>query len=389
MIADWTTLQVLAVLFLATFVRSAFGFGEALIAVPLLALIMPMDVAAPVAVLISITVAVVVLAQDWRHVHGRSAGWLILSTLVGTPLGLLLLTKVEGSIVKACLGIIIVAFSTYSLLDRKRMALKDDRWAWSFGFGAGVLGGAYGMNGPPLVMYGALRGWSPQRFRATLQGYFLPAGLMTLAGYWLAGLWKPIVNHYYLISLPAVLVAIFLGRAFSGRMDERTFLRYIHFGLLVVGGMLLLHAVADRTYPCRLHLALADRTQPVPIALSRCRSTRADAPALRRRSGQAYAPAAAHTNNGNCGNATKGIERDYQHTDEGDGRDVRSVHAGPMGGAGGRADERGKGEAAHVHLLRELGDSTRSLGRDGKGEIGQRQNSRSGNLQRNARRLRK
>lgn len=247
MIADWTTLQVLAVLFLATFARSAFGFGEALIAVPLLALIMPMDVAAPVAVLISITVAVVVLAQDWRHVHGRSAGWLILSTLVGTPLGLLLLTKVEGSIVKACLGIIIVAFSTYSLLDRKRMALKDDRWAWSFGFGAGVLGGAYGMNGPPLVMYGALRGWSPQRFRATLQGYFLPAGLMTLAGYWLAGLWKPIVNHYYLISLPAVLVAIFLGRAFSGRMDERSFLRYIHLGLLVVGGMLLLHAVADRT----------------------------------------------------------------------------------------------------------------------------------------------
>jgi uncharacterized protein len=35
MIADWTTIQVLAVLFLATFVRSAFGFGEALIAVSL------------------------------------------------------------------------------------------------------------------------------------------------------------------------------------------------------------------------------------------------------------------------------------------------------------------------------------------------------------------
>lgn len=245
MFVDWTTIQVLTVLFLATFVRSAFGFGEALIAVPLLALIMPMNVAAPVAVLISITVAVIVLAQDWRHVHGRSAGWLVLSTLIGTPLGLLLLTRVEGGIVKGCLGLIIVAFSAYSLLERKRLTLKDDTWAWTFGFGAGVLGGAYGMNGPPLVMYGALRGWSPQRFRATLQGYFLPASLMSLAGYWLAGLWKPIVTHYYLISLPAVLAAIFLGRAFSGRMDERSFLRYIHGGLIVVGGMLLLHAFAD------------------------------------------------------------------------------------------------------------------------------------------------
>src|SRR2546421_4158409 len=93
-----TTLLVLAVIFLATFIRSAFGFGEALVAVPLLALIMPVEVAAPVAVLVSITVAGVVLAQDWRHVHFRSAGWLVLSTLVGTPLGLLLLTAVAEQV---------------------------------------------------------------------------------------------------------------------------------------------------------------------------------------------------------------------------------------------------------------------------------------------------
>ena len=39
--ADWTILPVLAVIFLATLVRSAFGFGEALVAVPLLALAHP------------------------------------------------------------------------------------------------------------------------------------------------------------------------------------------------------------------------------------------------------------------------------------------------------------------------------------------------------------
>src|SRR5262245_64738383 len=92
---------VLAVIFLATLVRSAFGFGEALVAVPLLALRMPVEVAAPVAVLVSITVAAVVIAQDWHHIHLRSAGWLTLSTLVGTPLGLLLLTAVAELIVNA------------------------------------------------------------------------------------------------------------------------------------------------------------------------------------------------------------------------------------------------------------------------------------------------
>jgi uncharacterized membrane protein YfcA len=243
MIFNWMTAGVLAVLFLATFVRSAFGFGEALIAVPLLALIMPVDVAAPVAVLISMTVAIVVLAQDWRHVHVRSAGWLVLSTLAGTPLGLLLLTRVDGTIVKACLGALIMAFSIYSLFKRHRAELKNDRSAWAFGFAAGVLGGAYGMNGPPLVMYGTLRRWTPQHFRATLQGYFLPASLMSLAGYALAGLWKPLVTHYYVMALPVVIAAIFLGRAANGRMDGQTFLRFVHVGLVAVGGLLLLQAV--------------------------------------------------------------------------------------------------------------------------------------------------
>lgn len=234
---------VLAVLLLSSFVRSAFGFGEALIAVPLLALIMPVAVAAPVVVLISITVAAVVLAQDWRHVEVRSAGWLVASTLVGTPLGLLLLTRVPEGIVKAVLGLIILAFSLYSLLGRHKAALADDSLAWTFGFGAGVLGGAYGMNGPPLVMYGTLRGWAPQRFRATLQGYFLPASLMAMTGYWLAGLWKPAVTHYYLLALPVVLVGIVLGRVANGRMDARSFLRYVHLGLAVVGCVLLLQAL--------------------------------------------------------------------------------------------------------------------------------------------------
>src|SRR5215470_4470702 len=96
--AEWTVLLVLAVIFLATLIRSAFGFGEALVAVPLLALQMPIEVAAPLAVLVSITVAVVVVVEDWHKVHLGSAWRLVLSTLFGIPLGLFLLTAVSEPI---------------------------------------------------------------------------------------------------------------------------------------------------------------------------------------------------------------------------------------------------------------------------------------------------
>ncbi|HET7625472.1 MAG TPA: sulfite exporter TauE/SafE family protein [Verrucomicrobiae bacterium] len=236
---DWTTVQVLAVLFLATFIRSAFGFGEALVAVPLLAFLIPVKAAAPIAVLLSITIAAVIIAQDWREIHFRSAGRLILSTLFGLPLGLFMLTAVAEEMVKAILAVVIIAFSGYSLTSRKQLELKDDRLAWIFGFGAGILGGAYGMNGPPLVIYGALRRWQPKHFRATLQGYFLPASLIGMCGYALLALWTPVVTRYYLMSLPLVLIAIFLGRIANRRMNSRLFLLYVHLGLIVTGILLL------------------------------------------------------------------------------------------------------------------------------------------------------
>ena len=208
-----------------------------MIAVPLLALSIPLEVAAPLAVLVSITVAAIVVVQDWKKIHLHTTAWLVVPTLFGIPLGLLLLTSRHQRFDKAALGIVIVAFSIYSLIGRAPLELKRDSkpWLLTCGFFAGVLGVAYGMNGPPLVIYGAMRRWSAQHFRATLQGYFLPASLIGMAGYWLAGLWVPAVTHYYLLSLPITLLGIFLGRVINHRMRGDAFLKYIYLGLIDPG----------------------------------------------------------------------------------------------------------------------------------------------------------
>jgi len=134
------------------------------------------------------------------------------------------------------------------LIGRTALELKRDSRGWllACGFCAGVLGGAYGMNGPPLVIYGAMRRWSAQHFRATLQGYFLPASIIGMIGYWLAGLWVPAVTHYYLISLPLTLLAVLLGRVINHRMHGEAFLKYIYLGLVGIGALLLVQAATGR-----------------------------------------------------------------------------------------------------------------------------------------------
>jgi hypothetical protein len=244
-VIDATTLQVVTVVFVATTLRSAFGFGEALVAVPLLAFFIPLNIAAPLAVLISITIAGVVVVQDWRKIHLYSTGWLVLSTLFGIPLGVWLLTSIHQGAVKIALAIFIIAFSTYSLIIKRPPELPSDKRMWLLGCGfcAGVLGGAYGMNGPPLAIYGAMRRWSAQHFRATLQGYFLPASIIGMGGYWAAGLWIPAVTHYYLISLPAALPAIWLGRVVNHRLQGEAFLKYVYAGLAGIGLLLLIQSM--------------------------------------------------------------------------------------------------------------------------------------------------
>lgn len=245
---DATTLHVLFILLIAALIRSTLGFGEALVAVPLLAFCLPLKVAAPLAVLVSITIAGLVIAQDWEKIHLRSTGWLVLSTLFGIPMGLWFLTSSHQSVVKAVLALIIIAFSAYSLSGRTVMELRNDsrRWLLVCGFCAGVLGGAYGMNGPPLAIYGAMRRWSPQHFRATLQAYFLPASIIGMGGYWVAGLWIPAVTHYYLLSLPVTIPAVFLGRVINHRLHGEAFLKYVYVGLAGVGSLLLVQAITGR-----------------------------------------------------------------------------------------------------------------------------------------------
>lgn len=242
---DVTTLYVLGVVLIATLVRSTIGFGEALIAVPLLALRIPIALAAPLAVLVSVFVAALIVARDWRHIEVRAAAGLIASAFAGIPIGVFLLVRVNDQVVRAILGLVIAGFASYSLLAKRLPRLDAGERAWLVGAGflSGVLGGAYGMNGPPLAIYGSLRGWSPQQFRATLQGYFLAASLAGLAAYVAAGVWRPAITRYSLLSLPLVCLGVWMGHLLSRRLRGPAFFRAVYLGLVVIGLVLVRQAL--------------------------------------------------------------------------------------------------------------------------------------------------
>ena len=240
------SLAAVAVLFAATLARATFGFADALVAMPLLSMLDGISIATRFVALTSLTMAIFIVAMDWRHVDFGSVWQLVVAACFGIPLGVYYLQALDSRYVNALLGLLVLSFAIYTLAKPPLGELTGRWWAWPFGFAAGILGGAYNTHGPPLVIYGALRKWPPQRFRATMQAYSVLACLAVICSHALQGLWQPAVFRLYLTALPALLLAMALGTWLNRRLRDRSFGRWLCYLLILLGAMLLISALRSQ-----------------------------------------------------------------------------------------------------------------------------------------------
>ena len=114
---------VVVILFVAELVRSSIGFGNALVAMPLLVLVMDLRLATPLVALVSMTAAVVILGSSLRDVRFSDAWRLNLGALAGVPLGVLVLNKVPQQLGVGIIALLIIGYGGYSLMRPELLRL--------------------------------------------------------------------------------------------------------------------------------------------------------------------------------------------------------------------------------------------------------------------------
>jgi uncharacterized membrane protein YfcA len=252
-----TTLIVLVVVavFVGALMRAMFGFGEAIVSMPLLALLpLPLQVSVSLIGLAGLTVALLTVLSGWRHIERPVLIQLAVTAVLGIPVGLVLIHFTPAIVITSGLGIFLIVYGGYCLIKKElfrvieRPLLNDRGWVLLFGFASGVLGSAYNFNGVPVVVYGTLRRWNPDRFRGTLQAHFLISGILVVAGQALGGLWTIDALIYYAYSLPAILVATALGVFLNKRIPAVKFERYVFIIIIALGILLLLPRSSHSSY---------------------------------------------------------------------------------------------------------------------------------------------
>ena len=228
-------LIIAAVIFIAAFQQSLTGFGFALVSMPILVALLGIHEAAPLVALLDLIITIIngILwreAIDIREIK-RLGIWMAL----GVPVGIWGVIVLDEGILKAGLGALLVGYALFALFKPEKLPTISRRWAYPAGFLAGVLGGAYNTAGPPLVLYGSLRNWSHERFRAVLQTLFGFAISIVVIGHLIAGHYTPAVLHKTMIALPGMLLAVILGALLDRRIQADHLKKWVIISTLVLG----------------------------------------------------------------------------------------------------------------------------------------------------------
>jgi len=245
LLSTGTLLLVTAIIFLASFILGITSFGFALVAVPLLNLIFPLQVLVPVLIIYGVFINGLVLLPIYKHLDLKDMQYLVGAGILGIPLGTVLLLVLDESILKIGIGIIVI-ISAWALYTGYRVHIKNEKLGNAVaGFISGLLNGSITMSGPPVILFYSNQDLEKQVFRANLAFYFMLTNIINLPVLYWGGLLTPQVFQYSAAILPSVLVGaigIILGSKVGTKMDGPLFHRLSLILIFLMGVMSIVSA---------------------------------------------------------------------------------------------------------------------------------------------------
>lgn len=208
--------------FAAAVVRGFSGFGFSLLTIISLSLVMPPKVVVPAMFFLELAAGINLLPGIWRSVDWKAFRILLIAIAAGTPLGMLALTHAPEPPLKVALAVfvLIAVALLWSGWRLTRMPTRVETLAT--GLAGGALNGAFGIGGPPLIIFFLGSPIAAAAGRASLIACFLGMDLIGLPMLFAFGL---VTRESFILAailFVPLLVGIYLGTRLVGRFEERT-----------------------------------------------------------------------------------------------------------------------------------------------------------------------
>ncbi len=213
---DMRLLAVAAAVVLGGFMRGFVGFGGALVVVPVLSIMFGPKPAVAIASMIGIPAIFQLLPEAIRYSERPIVVPVSTATFLATPLGSWILVVANPqlmSVVISALVIIMVGLLATGWTSKGEIHIAGLIGA---GITGGLIQGAAGIGGPPIVAVALARAGTPKQQRANVLGVMTALALSSLLPLWYFGFFTPQVLAAGLLLTPLYIIATLLGsRHFS------------------------------------------------------------------------------------------------------------------------------------------------------------------------------
>jgi uncharacterized membrane protein YfcA len=173
----------------------------------------------------------------WKRLLPMVAAFSVFSTIA-----ILMLDKIEGPAMRRILGCVLIFLSFYfSFFKEKLQKIIHPTRGWQLGTGSvsGIMGGLFGMHGPPVVLYLISSEPDKDHYMGMIQTYAVVTNIIMLAVRACNGYVTPAVGSSYVYSLIGLAIGIIAGNWAFKRIPNRLF-TYIVYAYIGVSGLIIL-----------------------------------------------------------------------------------------------------------------------------------------------------
>lgn len=227
----------LAIVVVGTAVQGTVGFGFALVAAPVLAIIDTRFAPGPI-VFAGLLVAAVYAFVERADLDLGEVKWILAGRVPGTALGALAVAALSRQTIVVGIAVFVLAAVALSLAGAHVAATPGRLFA--AGTVSGVMGTTASIGGPPVAL--VYQRQPGPKLRSTLASYFVVGAAMSLAGLALSGEFTGRDLQWGALLAPAVMAGALASR-WTAPFVDRSFLRPAVLAVAAVSALALLVTV--------------------------------------------------------------------------------------------------------------------------------------------------
>ena len=225
----------------AAFVQRVSGFGFGIFIMTVLPYLMPSygEATTLSGILAAVTSSIIVWHMH-KYIAWRKLLPILITFLVVSWFAVQFVSITGDGVLKRVLGGVLILASIYFFFVSERIHIRPTMpMQLSMGTLSGVMGGLFGMQGPPAVLYFLASAERKEEYMAMVQCYFLIGNLVMTLYRAQSGFLTPAVMLSWCYCLVAVLIGTWLG-AKVFRLIPIKVLRKIIYAYMGISGLIAL-----------------------------------------------------------------------------------------------------------------------------------------------------